>query len=122
MSTTLDKRLRGINFDHVVLYKNISTSQKGLCTLRQKKMDLLARGVFTCSFKRSTNRTVAGVIDRNGLRHMSVGPYKRHKPVVSEARFWDVMSVAVRHSVVMTLSGDHPDKVTFNRNRLIGLL
>jgi hypothetical protein len=27
------------------------------------------------------------VIDRNGLRHMSDGPYKRHEPVVSEARF-----------------------------------
>jgi hypothetical protein len=27
------------------------------------------------------------LIDRNGLRHMSDGPYKRHEPVVSEARF-----------------------------------
>jgi hypothetical protein len=27
------------------------------------------------------------VIDSNGLRHMSDGPYKRHEPVVSEARF-----------------------------------
>jgi hypothetical protein len=49
---------------------------------------------------------------------MSDGPYKRHEPVVSEARFNDVMSVAARQSVVMTLSGDHLDKVTFNRNRL----
>ncbi len=27
------------------------------------------------------------LIDRNGLRHMSDGPYKRHEPIVSEARF-----------------------------------
>jgi hypothetical protein len=27
------------------------------------------------------------LIDRNGLRHMSDGPYNRHEPVVSEARF-----------------------------------
>jgi hypothetical protein len=77
MSIILDKRLRGINFDHVVLYKNIYKldKRKRATCLSTKKMDLLARGVFTCSFKRSTNLTVAGVINRNGLRHMSDCPY-----------------------------------------------
>jgi hypothetical protein len=88
MSIILDKRLRGINFDHVVLYKNIyKLDKQRAMSLSTKKMDLLARGIFTCSFKRSTNRTVEGVIDRNGLRHMSDGPYKRHEPVVREACF-----------------------------------
>jgi hypothetical protein len=47
-------------------------------------MDLLAKLINEPYPARSGLRKV---IDRNGLRHMSDGPYIRHEPIVSEARF-----------------------------------